>query len=72
MSLKVPAPFSTWNPGYQTRVNQALEVNDLTNRKKGSDVELDKEKLILHSAPGGVRWQITVTDAGVLQVVAVP
>jgi hypothetical protein len=70
MALKVPSPTVSWSPAYQIRVNQALETNDITNRKKGTDIELDADKLILKS-PSGVRWQITVTDAGVVGTTAV-
>ena len=69
MSLKLISPSSNWSPAYQTRVNQALEANDIGNRKKGADVELTSEKLILRS-PNGARWQITVSDTGVVGAVA--
>lgn len=67
--LKVPAPASTWSPAYQIRVNQALESNDIANRKKGSDIELFPEKLILRS-PNGARWEVTVSNAGVVGATA--
>jgi hypothetical protein len=69
MALNVPSPAPSWSPAYQIRVNQALESNDLTNRKKGTDVELFPERLILRS-PNGARWQITVSDAGAIGAVA--
>jgi hypothetical protein len=63
MALKVPSPSTSWSPAYQIRVNQALETNDIANRKKGTDVELDAEMLILRS-PDRSRWQITVSNTG--------
>jgi hypothetical protein len=70
MALNVPSPSSTWTPAYQIRVNQALESNDITNRKKNTDIELGlAEKLILRS-PDGARWQITVSNTGVLGATA--
>jgi hypothetical protein len=71
MALKVPAPTTNWSPAYQIRVNQSLESNDITNRKKGSDIELFPEKLILRS-PSGARWVITVSDTGVVGATAAP
>jgi hypothetical protein len=68
--LKVPAPASNWSPAYQIRVNQTLENNDLANRKKGTDIELFPEKLILHS-PNGARWEITVSNAGAVGATAI-
>ena len=70
MALKVPSPTTSWSAPYQTRVNQALESNDITNRKKGTDIELDADKLIIRS-PNGGRWQITVSDAGVVGATAI-
>jgi hypothetical protein len=70
MSLKVPAPSTAWSTPYQIRVNQTIEANDLTNRKKGQDVELGAaEKLILRSS-NGARWEITVSNAGAVAAVA--
>jgi hypothetical protein len=69
MALKIPAPSSTWSPAYQIRVNQSLETNDLGNRKKGADIELVADKLIMRS-PNGARWQITVSNTGVVGATA--
>jgi hypothetical protein len=70
MSIKLPAPSSQWTPTYQVRVNQTIEANDVQVRHKGEDVELAaREKLVLHS-PSGNRWQITVSDTGVITAVA--
>jgi hypothetical protein len=70
MALKIPAPLSEWSPAYQIRVNQAVETNDLNNRKKGTDIELAlAENLILRS-PNGARWKITVSNAGVVAATA--
>jgi hypothetical protein len=71
MALRVPAPASTWTPAYQIRVNQAVEVADVQNRKKGADVELVNEMLILRS-PNGQRWRITVSNAGIVGAVVLP
>jgi hypothetical protein len=69
MALKLISPSSSWSPAYQVRNNQALEANDLTNRKKGADIELTTDKLILRS-PNGARWQITVSNTGVVGATA--
>jgi hypothetical protein len=70
MALKLLAPPSSWSSSYQIRLNQAAEANDLTNRKRGTDVELGPaERLILRS-PNGARWQITVSNTGVVGATA--
>jgi hypothetical protein len=69
MALKLPSALASWSPAYQTRINQAVEVADAANRKKGQDVEVATELLILRS-PNGARWKITVSNTGVVGAVA--
>jgi hypothetical protein len=71
MSMKLPAPASTWTPTYQVRVNQVIEANDVQVRHKGEDVEIGaaRDRLVLRS-PSGKRWQITVSDTGTIAAVA--
>jgi hypothetical protein len=69
MALKIPSPSVNWSPAYQVRVNQSVEINDLTNRKIGSDIELFAEKLILRS-PNKARWEITISNTGVVSATA--
>jgi hypothetical protein len=69
MALKIPSPTTSWSPAYQIRVNQAVETSDINNRKKGQDVELAAEFLILRS-PNGARWKLTVSNAGVVGATA--
>lgn len=46
--------------------------NELGNRwRKGTDIELSRERLILRS-PNGSRWIIRVSDAGVVSAEAAP
>lgn len=53
----------------QTRLRTAIEHEDARNRKKGVDLEIVAERLILRS-PNGTRYKITVSDAGALSAVA--
>lgn len=69
MALKLPSALATWNAAYQTRLNQAIEVADTANRKKGQDVEVATELIILRS-PNGARWKITVSNTGVVGATA--
>ena len=64
MALRLPQPPPAWSTAFQTRVNQALQAEDIKNLKKGEDIELfPPQKLILHS-PNGKGWEVFVTDAG--------
>jgi hypothetical protein len=70
MSLKLPQPGPSYSQGTQQRANQAIEAADVGNRKKGQDVEISSERLVLHS-PTGLRWEIIVSDTGALSTVQV-
>jgi hypothetical protein len=70
MSIKLPAPSSSWSPTYQVRVNQTIEAADVQVRHKGEDIEIgQREKLILRS-PNGKHWSITVSDTGTIAAIA--
>jgi hypothetical protein len=76
--LKLPRPPDAWSQAWQTRLNQTHEIADATNRKRFTDIELElgppgkpNSKLILRS-PNGQRWEIVVSNAGVISAVVVP
>lgn len=72
MSLTIPRPSTQYSMDVATRTKQALEVEDVRNRKKGADVELQGERLIIRS-PNGTRYAISVSNTGTLSAaVAVP
>lgn len=63
MSLVVPQPSPQYDRTVATRTKQLIEAEDIRNRKKGADLELAGERLILRS-PNGTRYQVIVSDAG--------
>lgn len=67
MALKLPKTPSQWTPDWQTRLNQTLEIEDTHNLKNG----VVTGRLVLNS-PNGARWQITVSNAGVVGATALP
>jgi len=69
MALKMPAPLAQWSVPFQARVNQTLEANDITNRKKGTDVEIEAGVRLILRSPDGTKYQVSVTDAGVIESV---
>ena len=54
----------------QSRLQSQVEQADRENRKQGRDIEVFPARLILTS-PNGTRYQILVSDAGVLSTGAV-
>jgi hypothetical protein len=67
--VKLPLPFEQYDVGDQTRTRVAIEQELNLYRKKGADIELVNDRLILRS-PNGTRYKLTVSNAGVLAAVA--
>jgi hypothetical protein len=67
--MQLPIPDDRYRKDIEVKRNGILNNADLQNRKKGADVELSTDRLILH-APNGSRWQITVSNAGVVGAAA--
>jgi hypothetical protein len=72
VSLRLPRPEQGYDPEAASEINVAIEQADKQNHKRGRDVEIGAlgERLILTSS-GGTRYQILVSDAGVLSTSAV-
>ena len=68
--MRLPNAPAQYSAGYQSSVILELEQADNLNHKKNQDVEIGSAKLILRS-PNGTRYQVVVSDAGVLSASAV-
>lgn len=69
--MRLPLPSDTYSVVIESLRNQSIEQADAMNLKRNQDVELgDGQKLILRSA-NGTRYEIVVSDAGVLSTAAV-
>lgn len=69
MSLVLARPKDVYDAGDEAQMRAAIAAEDKRNRKKGADVELRDELLILRS-PNGARWKIVVSNSGVISAVA--
>lgn len=58
-----------YDPQDQDRLRTDLEAADLENFKRGRDIEVGGGRVILTSS-GGIRWALSVNDAGALSTVA--
>lgn len=54
----------------QDRFRKSLDDRDAENRKKRQDVEIAGTERLILSSPDGSRFNIVVSDAGVLSAVA--
>lgn len=63
--MRLPSPPNAYAVTHESQRNLVLELADNMNHKKNRDVEVGDGRLILKS-PNGTRYQITVSDAGVV------
>jgi hypothetical protein len=63
--MRLQNPAQTYSRAHELERNRAIELADLQNHKRGRDVEIGNARLIVRS-PDGTRWEITVSDAGVV------
>lgn len=68
--MMLPPPPPRYDTNYVVKTNQVVQQEDLRNRKKGTDVELGPGERVVVRSPNGVRWSITVSNAGVVSAVA--
>lgn len=64
--MNLPRPGERYERTTEDRRNRALELADAQNLKRGQDVELRDERLILRS-PDGTRFSVTAGDDGSLR-----
>lgn len=64
--MRLPVPPVRYDPSLEAQRNSMIEMMDARNHKRGVDLELVDERLILHS-PNGTRYVVTVTDLGALE-----
>lgn len=68
--MRLPITPSGYSSTDQREMRRILELEDMKNHKRNSDVEIGVGRLILTS-PNGTRYAITVSDAGTISTVAV-
>ena len=66
--MKLPKSAARYDPLDQDMTRNIIERDDLQNFKRNQDVEI-RTRLILAS-PNGTRYQITVSNLGVLTATA--
>jgi hypothetical protein len=63
--MNLPNPGPSYNAGNEAQTRAAIEAEDTRNLKKGGDIVIKNNRLILTS-PDGTQWSGTITDAGVV------
>lgn len=66
--MKLPQPPGAYDRSYEDQRNRVIEQNQRQSFRRGVDVELSDERLIIRS-PDGTRWKITVDNTGSLNTV---
>lgn len=65
--MRLPMQSPTYSASAENERNRVIEQADYLNHKRNSDVEIGDGRLILKAA-NGVRYYITVSNAGALTV----
>lgn len=69
--MNLPNQRFHYDPSAERERNRAIEQADKENFKRGRDLRLVRERLILQAPDGGF-WQVTVDNAGALSATSVP
>ena len=67
--MNLGRPPAQYDAAEQAQLRAELMREDARNQKTGKNVDLRNAKLIL-TAPNGTRYQVTVSNSGVLSAVA--
>jgi len=65
--MRLPMQSPAYSASAENERNRVIEQADYRNHKRNSDVEIGEGRLILKAA-NGVRYNITVSNAGALVV----
>ncbi len=65
------APPQEYDLIFEIERNREIEAEDLLNRKKQQDVEISGNERLILSSPNGTRYQITVSNSGILTATAI-
>ena len=68
--MNLPKPPPRYDAEEEAQMRAVLMREDARNLKTGKNIDLRNAKLIL-TAPNGTRYQVTVSNSGVLSTVAV-
>ncbi len=67
--MRLPMQSPAYSASAENERNRVIEQADYLNHKRNSDVEIGDGRLILKAA-NGLRYYITVSNAGALTVTA--
>lgn len=68
--MKLGNPPNRYDQSFETRRNTTLMQHDDQNRKKQGDVECGAGQRLILASPNGARWNIVVSNAGVISATA--
>ena len=66
--LTLPQPPANYSGLHETRRDAELKRADLENHKKTADLEVGERRRIILTAPNGLRFAVSVDNAGTLVV----
>lgn len=64
--MSLPRAPDKYEQRWATEVLRQLDLQTLNTHLRGADVELGPNERVIVRSPNGMRWAITVNDAGVI------
>jgi hypothetical protein len=68
--MKLPNPPAEYSQSFEAQKNAFIEQMDKQSLKRQADVEIVAPQRLILRSPNGNRWQITVSNLGVLVATA--
>lgn len=68
--MKLPNPPAQYDQSFEAQKNAFIEQMDKQSFKRQADVEIVTPQRLILRSPNGNRWQITVSNVGVLVATA--
>lgn len=69
--MKLPNPPVEYDQSFESQRNAFIEQMDKLSLKRQADVEIVTPQRLILRSPNGNRWQVTVSNIGVLTVTAI-
>jgi hypothetical protein len=66
--MTLPTPPDRYDRSIESERNRVLELADIHNLKRNSDIDIPLPTRVFMRSPNGSRWQISVSNAGALVV----
>lgn len=68
--MSLPRPPDRYEQRWAAEVTRQLDQQYAMTHRRGTDVELGQNERVIVRSPNGVRWALSVDDAGIISATA--